>query len=55
MYQTNQQAWDEVAREYRDSIKRTEVCRRMFGQDNLIGLSQEQRDLFWSECWKELF
>ena len=25
MYQTNQQAWDEVTREYQDSLRRTEV------------------------------
>jgi len=27
----------------------------MFGQDNLIGLTEDQRDLFWAECWKEVF
>ena len=53
MYQTNQQAWDEVTREYQDSLRRTEVCQRMFGQDNLIGLTEDQRDLFWAECRKD--
>ena len=47
MYQTNQQAWDEVTREYQESIRRTEICRQMFGQDNLKGLTDDQRDLFW--------
>jgi hypothetical protein len=23
------------------------ICQEMFGQDNLIGLSEDQRDLFW--------
>ena len=47
MYQTNQQAWDEVTREIAESKKRTKICQDLFGQDNLIGLSDEQRDLFW--------
>jgi hypothetical protein len=47
MYQTNQQAWDEVTREYQESIRRTEICKQMFGQENLIGLTTDQRDLFW--------
>jgi hypothetical protein len=47
MYQTNQQAWDEVTREFQESKRRTVICQEMFGQDNLIGLTNEQRDLFW--------
>ena len=47
MYKTNQQCWDEVTHEYQESIRRTEICQQMFGQDNLIGLTNDQRDLFW--------
>ena len=47
MYQTNQQAWDQVTREYRESKRRTQICQQLFGQDNLIGLTDAQRDLFW--------
>ena len=47
MYQTNQQAWDEVTRTYNESIRRTDICKVMFGQENLIGLTHEQRDMFW--------
>lgn len=47
MYQTNQQAWDEVMRNIKESERRTVICQEMFGQDNLIGLTNEQRDLFW--------
>jgi hypothetical protein len=46
-YQTNQQAWDEVSREFDESKRRTKICLEMFGQENLIGLTDEQRDLFW--------
>jgi hypothetical protein len=47
MYQTNQQAWDEVTRTFIEAKRRTAICQEMFGQDNLIGLSDEQRDLYW--------
>ena len=47
MYKTNQQAWDEVTHEYKESKRRTKICQDMFGQDNLKGLSDKQRDLFW--------
>ena len=47
MYQTNQQAWDQVTEAYNESIRRTDICVAMFGQENLIGLTNEQRDLFW--------
>ena len=46
-YQTNQQAWDEVMSGIKESERRTEICKEMFGQENLIGLTNEQRDLFW--------
>ncbi len=47
MYKTNQQCWDEVTRSFNEANRRTEICRQMFGQENLIGLTTEQRDLFW--------
>ena len=48
MYQTNQQAWDEVMQGIKESERRTVICQQMFGQDNLKGLSDKQRDLFWN-------
>ena len=47
MYQTNQMAWDEVMQTIKESERRTVICQKMYGQDNLIGLTNEQRDLFW--------
>ena len=46
-YKTRQQQWDEVMQSFKDAEERTKVCIEMFGQENLIGLSDEQRDLFW--------
>lgn len=47
MYKTNTQAWDEVTQSFRESERRTKLCVKMFGQENLIGLSESQRDEFW--------
>jgi len=47
MYKTNNQAWNEVVASFNESERRTAICQAMFGQDNLIGLSEDQRDLFW--------
>lgn len=47
MYQTNQQAWDEVTRSFIEANRRTVICQELFGQDNLKGLTNDQRDLFW--------
>ena len=47
MYQTNQQAWDEVTRSIIEANRRTEICQELLGQQNLIGLTTDQRDLFW--------
>jgi hypothetical protein len=46
-YKTNQQAWDEVTNEIIRGRRREKICLEMFGQKNLIGLTEEQRDLFW--------
>jgi hypothetical protein len=46
-YLTNNQAWDEVTKSFAESKRRTKICQSLFGQDNLIGLSDEQRNLFW--------
>lgn len=51
MYKTNQQCWDEVTRSFQESKRRTQICQEMFGQDNLIGLTNDQRDLFWRSIW----
>jgi hypothetical protein len=48
MYQTNIQAWDETMRQIKETERRTELCQQMFGQDNLIGLTEAQRDKFWA-------
>ena len=47
MYQTNQQAWKEVMQGIKESERRTAICQKMYGQDNLIGLTEEQRNKFW--------
>ena len=47
MYQTNQEAWEEVTKSFNESNRRTKICRQMFGKDNLIGLTNDQRKLFW--------
>jgi len=47
MYKTNQQAWDEVANTIIEAKRRTKICIELFGQENLKGLTDEQRDLFW--------
>ena len=44
MYKTNQQAWNEVMRGIKESERQAKICRKMFGQDNLIGLTEEQRN-----------
>ena len=46
-YLTNNEAWDEVTREFVESKRRTKICQGLFGQDNLKGLTDDQRDLFW--------
>ncbi len=48
MYKTNQQAWDEVTRNFIEAKRTTKICVDLFGQENLIGLSDEQRELFWN-------
>ena len=45
-YKTNQQAWNEVMRGVKESERQTKICQEMFGQDNLIGLTEEQRRKF---------
>ena len=47
MYKTNQQAWDEVTRSIIEARERTVICQQLFGQNNLKGLTDAQRDLFW--------
>tara|TARA_R110000824_G_scaffold72945_1_gene185918 strand:- start:1289 stop:1441 length:153 start_codon:yes stop_codon:yes gene_type:complete len=47
MYKTNQQCWDEVTDSFIESKRRTKICVELFGQENLIGLSDAQRNKFW--------
>ena len=47
MYQTNSQAWNEVMRNIAESERRTKIIQEMFGQDNLRGLSEDQRAAFY--------
>jgi hypothetical protein len=47
MYKTNQQCWNEVTQSFIESKRRTKICIEMFGQENLKGLSNEQKELFW--------
>ena len=47
MYQTNQQAWDEVAFNIKESERQAKICQELFGQVNLIGLTTEQKNLFY--------
>ena len=46
MYQTNQHAWNEVTRSIIEA-NIEEICQELFEQDNLKGLTNDQRDLFW--------
>ncbi len=46
-YQTNSQAWDEVMFNIKESKRKEKICQELFGQKNLIGLTTEQRELFW--------
>ena len=48
MYKTNQQAWNEVMNSFKEDERRTAICQKMFEQDNLIGLSDEQREAYWN-------
>jgi hypothetical protein len=47
MYKTNNQCWNEVTRSFEESKRITQTCQEMFGQDNLYGLSESQKELFW--------
>lgn len=47
MYKTNQQAWDKVVAIFNEDKRQTDICQAMFGQDNLVGLTKEQKEAFW--------
>ena len=47
MYKSRTQCWNEVMQSHREAKRRTAICQKMFGQDNLIGLTEEQRNKFW--------
>jgi len=46
-YQTNQQAWDKVTNRINEDKRQTAICQKMFGQDNLIGLTEQQREEYY--------
>jgi len=46
-YKTNAQAWAEVTETVRWFERQQQRCREMFGQDNLVGLTKEQKDQFY--------
>jgi len=46
-YQTNQQAWDQVTNRINEDKRQTAICQKMFGQDNLIGLTEQQREEYY--------
>ena len=48
MYKSRTQAWNEVMNSFKEDERRTAICQKMFGQDNLIGLSDEQREAYWN-------
>lgn len=48
MYKTNSQAWNEVMSNIKEHERQTKICQQMFGQDNLVGLTEEQRNKFWA-------
>ena len=47
-YKTNSQAWDEVQQTIREFERSAKLCQEMFGQDNLVGLTQEQKNEFYN-------
>ena len=47
MYKTNQQVWKEVMQSFKEDERQTAICQKMYGQDNLIGLTEEQKQAFW--------
>ena len=48
MYKTRTQCWNEVMQSFKENERRTAICQKMYGQDNLIGLSDEQREAYWN-------
>ncbi len=47
-YKTRQQQWDEVMQSFKDAEERTAICKEMFGQENLYGLTEEQKEAYWN-------
>jgi len=53
-YKTRQQQWDEVMQSFKDAEERTKICKEMFGQENLYGLTEEQKELYWNKIYSTL-
>jgi|TARA_R110000744_G_scaffold176036_1_gene294895 hypothetical protein len=49
MYKTNQQCWNEVTEAVAESKKIGKITMSLYGQENFIGLTQEQRNKVWSK------
>jgi hypothetical protein len=47
MYKSRTQAWNEVMQSFKEDERRTAICQELFGQDNLIGLTEEQREEYY--------
>ena len=48
MCKSRTQAWNEVMQSVKENERRTVICQKMFGQDNLIGLTEKQREAYWN-------
>lgn len=53
-YKTRQQQWDEVMQSFKDAEERTKICKEMFSQENLYGLTEEQKELYWNKIYSTL-
>ncbi len=52
-YQTNQQAWNEVMSNIKESKRKAQNCKELFGKENLIGHTTEQKELFYEKKRKK--
>jgi len=47
MYKSKCKAWNEVMNSFKEDERQTAICQKMYGQDNLYGLTEEQKKAFW--------
>jgi hypothetical protein len=48
MYKSRTQCWNEVMQSFKENERRTAICQKMYGQDNLIGLTEKQKEAYWN-------